>query len=47
MTEDPAKAVRDIIVAHEFDPRTRSAARALPNRRLYSYAVSFAFRSEV
>jgi hypothetical protein len=47
MTEDPGQAVRGIIVAHEFDARTRSAARALPNLTLYSYAISFVFRPEV
>ena len=45
--EDEPEAVRGIIVAHEFDQRTRSAARAVPNLRLYSYAVSFAFRPEI
>ena len=39
-------AVRGIIVAHEFDPRTRSAARAVPNLSLVRYAVSFTFQGE-
>ena len=47
MTEDPAQGVRGIIVAHEFDTRTRSAARAVSGLTLYTYAVSFAFRAEV
>jgi hypothetical protein len=46
MVEDPEKPVRGIIVAHEFDPRTRAAARAVPNLRLFRYAVSFAFWPE-
>ena len=45
--EDDPEALRGIIVAHRFDQRTRSAARAVPNLRLYSYAVSFAFRPEI
>ena len=35
--------VRGLIVAHDFDTRTRSAARAVPNLGLVRYAVSFAF----
>lgn len=31
---------------HHFDPRTRSAARAVPNLRLMRYAVSFSFVAE-
>jgi endonuclease len=39
-------AVRGIIVAHEFDQRTRSAARAVPNLTLVRYAMSFTFETE-
>jgi endonuclease len=39
-------AVRGIIVAHEFDLRTRSAARAVQNLLLVRYAVSFTFQAE-
>ncbi len=39
-------AVRGIIVAHEFDQRTRSAARAVSNLSLMRYAVSFSFEPE-
>lgn len=39
-------AVRGIIVAHEFDQRTRSAARAVSNLSLVRYAVSFTFEPE-
>lgn len=45
--EDEPDAVRGIIVAHEFDLRTRSAARAVPNPRLVRYAVSCSFAPEV
>ncbi len=41
--EDSPQALRGIIVAHDFDQRTRSAARAVPNLSLMRYAVSFAF----
>ncbi len=44
--EDGPKALRGIIVAHEFDQRTKSAARAVPNLSLVRYAVSFTFRPE-
>jgi len=47
MDEDSLTAVRGIIVAHDFDARTRSAARAVASLTLYTYAVSFAFRPEV
>lgn len=44
--EDEPEALRGIIVAHAFDQRTRSAARAVSNLRLMRYAVSFTFQSE-
>ncbi len=44
MEDDPAQTVRGIIVAHDFDQRTRSAVRATPQLRLYTYAVAFSFR---
>lgn len=44
--EDEPDALRGIIVAHEFDPRTRAAARAVPNLTLVRYAVSFSFAAE-
>lgn len=43
---DPDSPVRGIIVAQDFDPRTRAAARVVPNLRLYSYGLAFTFRSE-
>ena len=39
-------AVRGIIVAHDFDVRTKSAARAVPNLKLMRYAVAFTFQAE-
>lgn len=42
--EDPDTAVRGIIVAHDFDRRTLSAARAVPDLALTRYAITFAFR---
>ena len=44
--EDEPEAVRGIIVAHVFDQRTRSAARAVPSLTLMRYAVSFTFEPE-
>jgi len=46
MEEDPEQAVRGIIVAHEFDQRTKSAAKAVPNLSLFRYSISFAFTAE-
>jgi len=43
IAEEEEARVRGIIVAHDFDPRTRSAARAVPNLALVRYAVSFVF----
>jgi hypothetical protein len=34
-------------VAHDFDQRTISAARAVPNLSLTRYAISFSFTPEV
>ena len=45
--EDEPQSLQGIIVAHEFDQRTKSAARAVPNLRLVRYAVSFTFQAEV
>ena len=44
--DDEPDSLRGIIVAHEFDQRTKSAARAVPNLTLVRYAVSFTFQSE-
>lgn len=43
MAEDPSRAVHGVIVAHDFDRRTRSAARAISNLKLMTYHVHFSF----
>jgi len=43
IAEDEFEKVRGIIVAHDFDKRTRSAALAIPNLTLMTYNISFAF----
>lgn len=43
MEERPDQPVRGIIVAHDFDKRTRAASRAVNNIQLMSYEVSFVF----
>ncbi|OQP87178.1 hypothetical protein BTR14_07070 [Rhizobium rhizosphaerae] len=43
LQEEEAAQVRGIIVAHEFDKRTRAAARAVANLALVRYAISFHF----
>jgi hypothetical protein len=46
LSEEEGSPVRGIIVAHEFDQRTRSAAKAVPNLVLYRYSISFKFAQE-
>lgn len=41
--EESTERVRGIIVAHDFDQRTKSAAKAVPSLSLYRYAISFVF----
>lgn len=43
LVEDEEQHVRGIIVAHEFDQRTRSATKAVGNLSLVRYAISFTF----
>lgn len=43
MEERPDHMVRGIIVAHEFDRRTRAASRAVSTIQLMSYDISFTF----
>lgn len=43
IAQDEERRVRGILVAHEFDKRTISAARAVPNLELVKYAVEFSF----
>jgi endonuclease len=47
LQEEEETEVRGIIVAHDFDQRTRSAAKAVPSLALFRYAVSFQFDREV
>lgn len=47
LAEEEEAAVRGIIVAHEFDQRTRSAAKIVPQLKLYRYSISFRFDREV
>jgi hypothetical protein len=46
LDEEAGAPVRGIVVASDFDHRARSAARMVPNVRLYQYAVSFSFSDE-
>lgn len=46
LVEDEHPVVRGIIVAHDFDRRTLSAARAVPNLKLMRYSISFSFQAE-
>jgi hypothetical protein len=41
--EDDTVNVRGIIVAHDFDKRTISASKAVPNLKLVRYSISFSF----
>lgn len=43
LEEGEGDEVRGIIVAHSFDKRTLSAARAIPNLKLVSYSINFTF----
>lgn len=47
LVDEEGGQVRGIIVAHDFDQRTRSAAKAVPNLDLYRYSISFQFELEV
>lgn len=44
--EEPNKKVRGLLVAHEFDKRTRSAARVVPTLGLIKYSVKFHFEAD-
>ncbi len=46
LEEEDRSEVRGIIVAHEFDQRTRSAAKAVPSLSLFRYSISFQFDRE-
>ncbi|WP_081964005.1 endonuclease NucS domain-containing protein [Hoeflea sp. BAL378] len=44
--EEPDRTVRGILVAHEFDKRSRSAARVVPTLKLVKYTINFQFSEE-
>jgi hypothetical protein len=44
--EEGGRPVRGILVAHDFDKRTKAAARVLPNLTLKKYSIEFKFTSE-
>jgi len=44
MESEDTQDIRGIIVAHDFDKRTLSAARAIPNLRLVAYSIAFQFQ---
>lgn len=44
--EEEGRLVRGILIAHEFDKRSRSAARVVPTLQLMRYSVEFRFRQE-
>lgn len=46
MVEYDTKPVRGILVAHDFDQRIKSAARAIPNLKLKKYAIEFKFTDD-
>lgn len=46
LIEEEEGDVRGIIVAHDFDQRTRSAAKAAPALSLFRYSISFRFDRE-
>lgn len=45
LVEEGEDSIRGIIVAHEFDKRTLSASKAVPNLKLVRYSVSFTFEA--
>ena len=45
MAEEGGKSIRGILVAHEFDIRTKSAARTTPQLALMRYSVEFRFET--
>ena len=45
-SEEPDRKVRGILVAHEFDQRSRSAASILPDLQLTTYSIEFRFVAE-
>lgn len=46
LNEEEEKSVRGILVAHDFDNRTKAAARIVPNLELKKYSIEFTFTPE-
>jgi hypothetical protein len=46
LAEDEDRPVRGILVANEFDKRTRSAAKVVPTLTLMRYSIEFRFTQE-
>jgi len=46
LQEEDEKPVRGIIIAHDFDKRTKAAARAVPTLTLKKYSIEFTFKTE-
>jgi RecB family endonuclease NucS len=44
--EEGGRSVRGILVAHDFDKRSRAAARVVPTLTLKKYAIEFQFMDE-
>ncbi|PHR25487.1 MAG: hypothetical protein COA37_01215 [Hoeflea sp.] len=44
--EEPGREISGILVAHEFDKRSRSAARVVPALKLVKYQINFQFSEE-
>lgn len=44
--EEPNRKIRGLLVAHEFDRRTKSAARVVPTLGLIRYSVKFHFEAD-
>jgi hypothetical protein len=45
--EEGGKSVRGILVAHDFDRRTKAAARVVPALTLKKYSIEFRFMDEI
>jgi RecB family endonuclease NucS len=45
--EEGGKSVRGILVAHDFDRRTKAAARIVPALTLKRYSIEFRFMDEI
>ena len=43
LQEEEDKPVRGVLVAHDFDKRTKAAARIVPSLELKKYSIEFKF----